>query len=597
MTQIRVLPPEVAHKIAAGEVIERPASCVKELVENSIDAGATQITIEIQNGGFDYIRVQDNGGGIAHDDLKLAFQPHATSKINTAEDLFALCTLGFRGEALPSMASVARLTLFSRPAEQKNGYKIWQDQGEWIVEPVGAPPGTTVEVRGLFYNVPARLKFLKSPSSERRQVLELSSRLALAHPHIAFRVIAEGKTVLATPGNGRLLDAILIVQGNNVEAELVKFQASFAWGQVQGYLGSSRLAKGNRSGQIFVMNGRVIQNQTMRAALEKGFDGRLPSRTFPWAILILELNPELVDCNVHPAKSEVRFAQEQTIFTDLLHAVRSALSRQNLAPTLRSDQSQGRSVSPSKPQTLQGQLAWQPESWEQMDEILKGYRAKREARPKLQHDLVVKEVPATFVPPVSSIDEDARLSLRTGRIIGQLHQSYILLEVVQGLWILDQHIVHERILLEQLQKAWETATIHVQEILPQHLEFTPSEASLVEEALSLLAEYGLELEPFGNNTFLLRALPSSLAQSGGNWKEEILEIAATSKKTTVHKEAALINLACKGAIKAGEYLDEKEMRALLDNLAETNNPFTCPHGRPIIIRLENQELLRRFGRT
>ena len=597
MTQIRVLPPEVAHKIAAGEVIERPASCVKELVENSIDACATQITIEVRNGGLDYIRVQDNGGGIAREDLELAFQPHATSKINSAEDLFALCTLGFRGEALPSIASIARLTLFSRPAEQKNGYKIWQKQGEWIVEPVGTPPGTTVEIQDLFYNVPARLKFLKSSSAERRQVLELSSRLALAHPHIAFRVIAEGKTVLATPGNGRLLDAILIVQGKNVEAELVKFQGSFAWGQVQGYLGSPRLAKGNRSGQIFVMNGRVIHNQTMRAALEKGFDGRLPSRTFPWAVLALELNPELVDCNVHPAKSEVRFAQEQAIFTDLLHAVRSALSRQNLAPTLQLEQDQRRSASPSKSQAIQGQLSWKPETWEQMDEILKGYRAKREGGAKAQQDLVVREAPEVYIPLMPSTNEEARLSLRTGRIIGQLHQSYILLEVPQGLWILDQHIVHERILVEQLQEAWETSTIHVQEILPQHLEFTPSETILVEEALGLLAEYGLELEPFGNNAFLLRAVPSSLAQSGGNWKEEILEIAATAKKTTTRKEEALITLACKGAIKAGDYLDEKEMRALLDTLAETNNPFTCPHGRPIIIRLENQELLRRFGRT
>lgn len=597
MTQIRVLPPEVAHKIAAGEVIERPASCVKELVENSIDAGATQIIIEIRNGGIDYIRVQDNGGGISREDLELAFQPHATSKIESAEDLFALYTLGFRGEALPSMASIARLTLFSRPAEQKSGYKIWQDKGEWVVEPVGTPPGTTVEVRELFYNVPARLKFLKSPSSERRQVVELSTRLALAHPHIAFRVIAEGKNVLATPGNGRLLDAILIVQGNNVEAELVKFQGSFAWGQVQGYLGSPRLAKGNRSGQVFVMNGRIIQNQTMRVALEKGYDGRLPSRTFPWAVLALELNPELVDCNVHPAKSEVRFAQEQAIFTDLLHAVRSALSRQNLAPTLKPNASQNSGVSHSKPQAFQGQLTWKPETWEYMDEILKGYRAKRKGSQKPQQDLVISEIPPAFVSPAPSANDDVRPSLRTGRIIGQLHQSYILLEVPQGLWILDQHIVHERILLEQLEASWETSTIQVQEILPQHLEFTPSEAILVEEALSLLPGFGLELEPFGNNSFLLRAVPSSLAHSGGNWKEEILEIATTSKKTTTQKQEALITLACKGAIKAGDYLDEKEMRALLDGLATTNNPFTCPHGRPIIIRLENQELLRRFGRT
>jgi len=597
MAQIKVLPPEIAHKIAAGEVIERPASCVKELVENSVDAGSTQITIEIRNGGLDLIRVQDNGAGIAKDQLELAFQPHATSKIENADDLFALYTLGFRGEALPSMASVARLTLYSRPAEQTNGYKIWQDQGQWKVEPVGTPPGTTVEVEDLFYNVPARLKFLKSPSAERRRVLELSTKLALAHPHIAFRIIADGKTMLATPGNGRLLDAILLVQGNNVASELIKFQKSFAWGQVQGYLGTPRLAKGNRSGQVFVMNGRVVQNQTMRVALEKAYGGRLPSRTYPWAVLVLDLDPKLVDCNVHPAKSEVRFAQEQTVFRDLLHALSSALSGQNLAPSLQAPETTARSAVPSRSQAVQAQLSWNPESWEQMDRVLKTYRDRREDIKEQSPILVQETVPAFQTAKQPSRDEDVSLLLRTGRIMGQLHQSYILLEVPQGLWILDQHIVHERILTEQLKAAWETSTIHVQEILPQHVELTPGEALLVEEALQLLAEFGLELEPFGNNSFLLRGVPTSLAHSGGNWKEEILEIAATAKKTTTQKEEALITLACKGAVKAGQYLDEREIRALLDGLAETENPFTCPHGRPIIIRLENQELLRRFGRT
>ncbi|NMB20572.1 MAG: DNA mismatch repair endonuclease MutL [Firmicutes bacterium] len=598
MTQIRVLPPEVAHKIAAGEVIERPASCVKELVENSVDAGATQITIEIKNGGLEYIRVQDNGGGIPQDELELAFQPHATSKIAKAEDLFALSILGFRGEALPSMASISKLILTSRPFVQDNGYRIWQDKERWIVEPVGTPPGTTVEIRELFYNVPARLKFLKTPSTERRQVLDLSTRLALAHPHIAFRVIADGKTVLATSGSGRLLDAILIVQGKNIQAELVKFQDSFPWGQVQGYLGSPRLAKGNRSGQIFVMNGRVIQNHTMRAALEKAYEGRLPTRTFPWAILTVELNPELVDCNVHPAKAEVRFAQDQTMFSDLHQAIRSALTKENLAPALRQEASSAATPPRQRPPAVQAQLTWKPETWEHMDAILRNYRGNREQASQVKESLTVQEPKATYQSEEPSQDDnDVRFLLRTGRIIGQLHQSYILLEVPQGLWILDQHIVHERILVEQLEAAWETSTIHVQEILPQHLEFTPSEASLVEDAIDLLASFGLELEPFGGNSFILRAIPSSLAESGGNWKEEILEIAATSKKTTTQKEQALITLACKGAIKAGQYLAEAEIRDLLYGLSETENPFTCPHGRPIIIRLENQELLRRFGRT
>ncbi|HBG01207.1 MAG TPA: hypothetical protein DDW87_06505, partial [Firmicutes bacterium] len=560
------------------------------------DAGATQITIEIQNGGLELVRVQDNGSGIAKGDLKLAFQPHATSKIERAEDLFALYTLGFRGEALPSMASIAKLTLVSRPADQPNGYKIRQEQGEWILEPVGTPPGTTVEIQDLFYNVPARLKFLKSPATERRQVLELSTKMALAHPHIAFRVAAEGKPVLTTPGNGRLLDTILLVQGSNIAHELMKFQAVCAWGQVQGYLGSPRLAKGNRSGQIFVMNGRVIQNQTLRVALEKAYDGLLPSRTFPWALLALELDPELVDCNVHPAKAEVRFAQEQMIFSDILAAVRSGLSTQNLAPTL---QQKAAEKNPTQarfaPQT---QLKWEPETWEHMDQLLKSYRAKRQDAEPKREGLAVKESKPLYGSKQPLIEqEDVRSALQGGRIIGQLHQSYILLEVPDGLWLLDQHIVHERILLEELEASFETSTLHVQEILPQHLEFTPSEALLVEESVKMLGEFGLELEVFGQNSFLLRAVPSTLAHSGGNWKEEILEIATTSKKTTSQKKQALIALACKGAVKAGEYLDEQVIRALLNKLAQTKNPFTCPHGRPIIVRLENHELTRRFGRT
>ena len=407
-----------------------------------------------------------------------------------------------------------------------------------------------MEVRELFYNVPARLKFLRSAAAERRQVLELCTKMALAQPHIAFRIAAEGKLVLATPGSGRLLDTILLVHGGNVAQELIKFQASYAWGQVQGYLGSPRLAKGNRSGQIFIMNGRVIQNQTLRVALEKAYHGLLPSRAFPWALLAVELRPELVDCNVHPAKAEVRFAQEQVMFSDILQAVRSGLSRQNLAPTLQQTETPRKSMpARTAPQT---QLKWEPETWQHMDELLKSYRAKREDREQREQNFMVQESKEPFLSQApSGKDEDLRSHLRTGRIIGQLHQTYILLEVPEGLWLLDQHIVHERILLEELEASFENATLHIQEILPQHLEFTPSEAALVEESVDRLREFGLELEAFGQNSFLLRAVPSTLAHSGGNWKEEILEIASTSKKTTSQKQEALITLACKGAVKAG----------------------------------------------
>lgn len=607
MARIKVLPPEVAHKIAAGEVIERPASVVKELVENSIDARASQITIEIRNGGLDSIRVQDNGVGIAKEDLRLAFETHATSKISSANDLFALYTLGFRGEALPSIASIAKLTLYTRPAEQASGYKIWRENGEFSIEPVGTPPGTTVEVQDLFYNVPARLKFLKSPTAERRRVVDLGTKLALAHPHIAFRLVAEGKPVLTTPGNGRLLDTILTVEGANIAPDLIKFQSPFAWGQIQGYLGSPRLAKGNRSGQVVIINGRVIQNKTVRAALEKAYDGLLASRTFPWAVLVLEINPELVDCNVHPAKAEVRFAQEQAMFSDIFQAVRSAITGKNLAPKL--EEKSPDSKMKSKPKSaVQAQLTWEPDTWEHMDELLRKYSPKSRSTAAVTRELEQRPLEADRVQEEVNLGlyntkqeqaglMEVREALRKGRIIGQLLQTYILIEVPQGLWILDQHIVHERILVEKLQKDWEAANIHVQEILPQHLEFTPSEAALIAEALEYLAGFGLELEEFGNNSYVLRAVPTTLAESGGDWKREILEIAESRNKTTSKREQALITLACKGAVKAGEFLDERIMRALVDQLAQTENPFTCPHGRPIILRLENQELLRRFGRA
>ncbi|NLJ80997.1 MAG: DNA mismatch repair endonuclease MutL [Firmicutes bacterium] len=598
--KIKILPDEVAHKIAAGEVIERPASVVKELIENSIDALATQITVEIKRGGLELVRVQDDGIGIARQELEMAFHPHATSKIQSEDDLFSLFTLGFRGEALPSMASVAKLTLVSRPQAQEHGYKIFKKGSEFVIEPIGSPPGTVVEVRDLFFNVPARFKFLKSEIAERRRVIFTTTNLALAHPHISFRLISQGKTVLSTPGNGRLLDTILLVQGKNVAPDLIKFDSEFSWGKIQGYLGTPRLAKGNRSGQVFVLNGRVIQSPTLRAALEKAYHGLLPGRSFPWALLLVEIDPALVDCNVHPAKAEVRFAQEQTLFSDISSAVRSGLASQNLAPSLRQASSDWRNIPKPKP-IIQAQLQWQPETWENVDKLLRQYKPRRGqavdhySQAGFGSPSVIKE---TFEPqkPGAGLEEVRRVLL-SARILGQLHQTYILLEAPNGLWLLDQHIVHERILLEKLKQDWDQAKIQVQAILPQVLEFSPSEAALVLDSLQKLKEFGLELEDFGSNSFLLRTVPSVVRPASGNWQKEILEIAESSQKTTNWQEDALISLACKGAIKAGEYLDQQIIKVLLADLAQTENPFTCPHGRPIIVILDDKELMRRFGRT
>ncbi len=616
MGRIALLPDEVAHKIAAGEVIERPASVVKELVENAIDAQATRIEVEITAGGIEYIRVQDNGVGIAPDDVELAFQPHATSKISKTDDLFSLSSLGFRGEALPSIASVSKLILTTRTAEEKSGVRAVVEGEEIHTEPCGAPQGTTVEVRQLFYNVPARYKFLKTPATEGRRVLELVTNLAVAHPHIAFTLIRDGKTVLNTQGSGSLKDTLLLVHGKQLVGGLLSINSSYQWAKVNGYAGTPKLAKGSRTGQLIIMNGRVIQNSTIRAAAEKAYQGLLPSRTFPFFVLVLDVDPKFVDCNVHPAKSEVRFADDQTVFKDVLDAVRTAVLSKNIAPQFEARQHQTQTGRQYKPQPKQAEITWEPRTWETLDAVLRKYRpsgekpkpplAVAESPPKTEPeiaaatlgtaDLFAAEIPDVGKDIIAE-DDDVRSALVNGRIIGQLHQTYILLEVQGGgLWILDQHIVHERILFERLMKEFANQEVHIQQILPEVLELSPTEYARIHEHLDAIQAVGIELEPFGINTFIVRGVPTFLSQTGG-WKEDILEIAEAAEKGDHFLQAAAITLACKGAVKAGDYLDNRAIKALLVDLSRTENPFTCPHGRPIIVRLEQQEIMRRFGRT
>lgn len=619
MGRIALLPDEVAHKIAAGEVIERPASVVKELVENAIDAQASRIEIEITSGGIEYIRVQDNGEGIAPDDVKMAFQPHATSKISKTEDLFSLSSLGFRGEALPSIASVSKLTLTTRTAAEKSGVRAVVEGESIHTEPCGAPQGTTIEVRQLFYNVPARYKFLKSPATEGRRVLELVTDMAAAHPHIAFTLVRDGKTVLSTQGSGSLRDTLLLIHGKKLISELLSIESTYPWAKVTGYAGTPKLARGSRTGQLIIMNGRVIQNSTIRAAAERAYQGLLPSRVYPFFVLVLDVDPKFVDCNVHPAKSEVRFADDQTVFRDVLDAVRTAVLSKNIAPKFEvrqqfeARQRESQPVQFYKPQPKQAEITWEPRTWDTLDEVLRQYRPSA-AKPK--PPLAVAETPPrddretraadtgaastdahAAETGIIADDNDVRSALKNGRIVGQLHQTYILLEVQGGgLWILDQHIVHERILYEQLVKEFTSRQVHIQQILPEVLELSAAEYARIQEHLEEIRAVGIELEPFGVNAFIVRGVPTFLSQTGG-WKGDILEIAEAAEKGGHFLQAAAVTLACKGAVKAGDYLDTRAIKALLLDLAKTENPFTCPHGRPIIVRLEHQEILRRFGRA
>lgn len=610
MTRIQLLPEDLAHKIAAGEVIERPVSVVKELVENSIDAQATNIEIEILDGGKEYIRVSDNGIGIHPDDLEIAFMRHATSKISTVNDLFNVVTLGFRGEALSSIASVSDLTLKTRQHDSPKGYQIRiEDTGQSIIEPVGISPGTTVEVRRLFYNTPARYKFLKTSATERRYIVDFVSNIALAHPHIAFKLVADNKLILQTHGQGELLTTLRAVSNFANVNKMVKLNHQAYFGSILGYLAPPEISRGNRQGQITVLNGRIIKSPLIISAVEKAYQGLLGRRQFPVYVLLISMNPELVDVNVHPTKAEVRFQDEQGVYQEILTACKQGLLSKDLSVSL-SEKPKLQVTKQIEQTKLDRQIAvqdlfpWQPATWEKVDALF-GLKQPDSVADSVttktveKEEIVVKEEPKPreYVkqlnnPPQNALD--IKEGLLTGRIIGQLHQSYILLETANGLWILDQHIVHERILYEELVNS--DYQPYIQQILPQTLQFSAKDYQRIIEHLYEFQGLGIDIEPFGGSDFLLRGLPQYLSDKDKFTEADILEILDDIEQNENPREQIAINLACKGAVKAGERLHEAEIRQLLEKLAKTSNPFTCPHGRPIIIKIEEQEILRRFGR-
>ncbi len=642
MGKIQLLSEEISHKIAAGEVVERPASVVKELVENSLDAQATRIDIRIQDGGQEFVQVSDDGTGIAEDDLAKAFMRHATSKIAAAEDLFAIQSLGFRGEALPSMASVSEMTLTTRAVQTDAAHKVTVVNGELAIVPAASRVGTTVEVRRLFYNTPARYKFLKAVSAERREIADLITKFSIAHPHVAFGLWADGQQVLQTTGSGKQLDAIAASYGWTHAKQLLPLEYSIEWGSIQGHISPPSLTKGNRRDQLLILNGRIIQAPSLVFAAERAYQGMLPQRRFPFLVLCLRIDPSLVDVNVHPAKSEVRFQQEREIGSHLHKAVRDSLLRHDLSPNLEEPVGgQGTSPRQNIPPESQskawpgkqkafsfGRSAneaasefWVPNSWAAVDSLMKentaNYNPER-VRPPLgqrkQPNVDLSRSHPSRDEAIHSADSSIKASqsdkpevgersshklrdeLLNGRVIGQLYQSYILLETSEGLWILDQHIVHERLLYERFLQA-EQRRPPVQQILPVTLEFSPAVSDDIRQHLDFLASLGIEIEEFGPQTFLLRGIPQELSQNSSDWQNDILRIVESREQQEDWQEQAAITMACRGAIKAGDYLDPRQIEKLLSQLAAAENPFTCPHGRPIIVRLESSELLRRFGRS
>ena len=562
---IRVLSPQTAARIAAGEVIERPASVVKELVENALDAGATDIAVEIRKGGIHYIRVTDNGVGIPPDEVCLAFQRHATSKIDDTWNLESIDTLGFRGEALPSIAAVSTVTMTTRTPNSTAGHAIKLAGGEVLEEgPVGCPVGTSVTVQGLFDRVPARRKFLKSPDSERTRVADLMTRFALAFPGVRFRLIADGRESLASPGSGAMLDVLAAVYGAEVGQALLQVHHERDGYAVSGYISPPSVTRANRGQITFLVNHRWIQSRILMVAIEQSYHGLLQQGRYPIVVLDITVPMKELDINVHPAKREVRFGREDIVFSVVQQSVRGLLLARSPVPDMVLQQ-----VPTTPVVTFSGPRA---------SDSVKGDASPPDA--SSQERLLPKD------------------TLPRLRVIGQMNDVYLVAEGPDGLYLIDQHAAHERVLFEQVRDAarrGETCSQSLLEPVSADLTFTQLETAT--SNMRLLESCGFVLEEFGERTFLVRGLPNSM--DGCNPADAlrgVLDLMATEFRLMEAQDAVAASIACHSAIRAGKSLTPQEMSQLVRQLEATENPHTCPHGRPTMIRLSAQELERQFGR-
>jgi DNA mismatch repair protein MutL len=570
---IQRLAEELSQKIAAGEVIDRPVSVVKELVENAIDAGSTHIEIEIRGGGLSEIVVRDDGNGMTAEDLRLCGERHATSKIRNLEDLGALRTLGFRGEALASVAAVAHVRLLSRAAGSEEAYGVTLLPGR-AAEPEAEPrgPGTTLEVRDLFFNLPARAKFMGTPRTEALHINRLVQRFALMSPHVGLTLRHDGREVFSAPRVRTLLERIGQVYGAEVARGMIPLDGRRGAIRVSGCISHRDVKRGNRRDQLFVVNGRSVNDRGLGYILASSYGGILRPGSFPIAVLCVDLPPEHVDVNVHPRKEEVRFANSREVQDALAAALQQALS------------------SPS----MIGRIPLGGETDGQEPRVLRDPASARSLSLGLPISLAAARTSR----------EPEKVSLASGRrVIGQLHDTYLLVETVGGLEIVDQHIAHERILYERLRREANGAGIVRQLfLLPARIELPFEAAGILGAGLAKLAQVGVVLEEFGGGTFLLREYPQMLADEqtprGFHSVVEALVDVLREERSLEDAlfERILRELACAASIKAGDRIPLVESQALVDQLLLQENPYSCPHGRPIVFALDREELDRKFGR-
>ena len=553
---IKVLTPEVVSKIAAGEVIERPASVVKELVENSLDAGASEINVETRGGGVELIRVSDNGIGIPTSELELAFHRYATSKITDLIDLEDISSLGFRGEALPSIAAVAEVEILTRAPLESIGSYINLRKGEIVArESRPRQQGTSVIIRRLFCYLPARLKFLKSAATENSHIAYLVNQYALAFPEVRFSLITDKRNNLSTQGDGSLRNAVSQIYGLEVAQRMLGVAEESAFARVNGLVSPPSLNRTNRSYLTFFVNRRWIYSPLLTRAAEEAYHGLLMEGRHPVVILNLSLPGRELDVNVHPTKAQVKFHNEQVMFVTIKKAIREALSKASMAKPIAMPAMAG---------------AYQQRSF-----------------------TMVSDKEPTFTAPLPT------LSLPILRVIGQLSNTYIIAEGPEGLYLIDQHAAHERILYERVLAQWARQEVEVQGLLePITIELNPREEEILRANKDMLAQFGFDIEPFGDKSYLIRTIPALATRA--NLDEvmgAVLSDLDSKDEVTSWEQKIAQSLACHSAIRAGQQLSNEEMLALIRQLEQANQPRTCPHGRPTMIQLTSYQLEKEFGRA
>lgn len=636
MARINVLPKEIYQLIAAGEVVERPSSVVKEMIENSLDAGAKNITLEIKNGGSTYIRITDDGCGIERDDVRKVFISHATSKISKKDDLNSIATLGFRGEAMASISAVSKVELLTKAENEEIGTRYEIAGGEELeFDDAGCPNGTTIVVRDIFFNTPARMKFLKKDVTEGNQVAGIVDRMAISHPEISFRFIRDGKQVLITSGNGDLKSTVYSVLGKEMSDSLMSVDYSFNDMRITGFVSKPTASRKSRAGQYFYINNRIVKSKTAMAALEQAYKNTIMVGRFPACVLNIELNPAQVDVNVHPAKTEVRFANEKPIFDLVYYAVKTAIENDR---TVKEVEFKENPIYRQEPKSVyqnndnksfqakfdffkkkdeppsQQVIKTKPrENFWQVEAPKPEYKITRDEKPKPRVDINIEYEEPEEISTAKS--EDAHREQGTERVvitdekdnenvipnfklIGEAFKTYLIVEIENELYFIDKHAAHERMNFERFKAQ---ATVETQMLLaPIAVNLTKDEFIAISENIELIKKCGFELEEFGESQIIVRAIPSLV--DGDSVKDLMLEIA---QKLLEHKTDILPDkidwiyhsASCRGAVKAGDYTSRQEQEMFVKKLLSMPNIRFCPHGRPVFIKMSKYDIEKQFGRV